>query len=106
MEKKIRTEAVVVLRQRWRCPKDGCDGEMICDGVAYTSNPPQFGHVCNVCQHGDMASSQFPAIVHEPFDIQKQLERIECRIDTIVSALDSRDRAQATINWRHESFAR
>lgn len=48
-EPSLRATEVVPVKQVWRCPETGCDGEMIYVGMDWPTAPPGHHHDCNKC---------------------------------------------------------
>ena len=61
-EKKVEVKTYIV---RYYCDKDGCDGELVPDGICLTSSPPQYPHTCNKCGDGKTFHKSYPYKVHE-----------------------------------------
>lgn len=62
-EKDITEESVVPIRQRWMCPENGCDGEMIYNGTMWPMSPLGYHHICSKCGIGLAISGEhYPSI--------------------------------------------
>ena len=62
-KQEIKTPMQVVKRE-YLCPK--CDkGKMEFTGESYMSNPPLYGHKCNICGYWMEFYTQFPLIDFE-----------------------------------------
>jgi len=61
VQKEVRTFRVV-----WKCPQEGCTGEMIAAGGGWCTNPMGYWHTCNVCgANFALSGKQYPRIEHE-----------------------------------------
>jgi hypothetical protein len=59
---------VIPIQVTWNCPIDGCDGEMVENGMVWPTGDPGYHHTCNKCG--------FTAAVHERFP-RFEYERIQ-----------------------------
>ena len=62
-EKKVEVKTYIV---HYYCDKNGCDGELMPDGICLTSSPPQYPHTCNKCGAvKTFAGKSYPYTVRE-----------------------------------------
>ncbi len=54
--------------ERWRCPLDGCGGEMHPNGFVWSTNPPGIHHTCDACGFTAVprAGARFPRTITVP----------------------------------------
>ena len=64
---KIMSEKMTLVRTHlveYRCDKCN-NGNMVQNGMATSTYPPRFGHVCQSCQHTEMFDQVYPVIKYE-----------------------------------------
>ena len=66
----FRDEPVRPVRRHWKCPKTGCEGEMISTQEGFTTNETSWKHRCDVCGYEGWADRNYPAILYLPVDHQ------------------------------------
>lgn len=66
-EPQITRRVMRPVQERWLCPHDGCDGEMLSSGWNWPTNPPGYHHTCTVCGFtaAPMSGQHFPRITYE-----------------------------------------
>jgi hypothetical protein len=62
----FRDEPVKPARRHWKCPNNGCGGEMIATQEGITTNETSWKHRCHACGCTGSADRNYPAIVYFP----------------------------------------
>lgn len=66
---------VKVVHRMWRCPINGCTGEMKYTGVQWPTGDPGFHHKCTECGYeGAIRGGAYPRIEHLATDQTGQSE--------------------------------
>jgi len=56
---------VKTVREQWICPKKGCGGEMIFNGMSWPTSTPGYHHTCNTCEYTTAVRGvRYPRITH------------------------------------------
>lgn len=64
------------VTKRKRCENHECDGQMVKNGMCYTTYPARYGHTCNKCKLTNSYIGTYPCTYLE-FEEQEQREEWE-----------------------------
>lgn len=64
-KKEVKRFEVRVFEEHWMCPKEGCEGEMIPNGMVWPTGDPGIHHTCTKCKYTAAIHGRYPRTVHE-----------------------------------------
>ena len=58
----VSRKEVKTFREIWTCPIDGCEGEMVFNGLIWPTGQPGYHHTCKKCGFTAAIHDKFPRI--------------------------------------------
>lgn len=86
LELTFKDTVLVPIRREAICTHCGF-GTYSPKGIMLPSNPPQYEHICDHCQHVVRLGTTYPTIVYEEQPIQPQDDPIASVVDGLIDAL-------------------
>jgi len=66
----IEEQRMVPIQQQWKCPIDGCGGEMKFNGMMWPTTNPGYHHTCDKCGFtAAIHDIKYPRIIYIPDDL-------------------------------------
>lgn len=57
--------AIRTFHEYWKCPQDGCGGEMRYSGLVWIHHGQESQHKCDTCGYKAVIRGQYPRVVTE-----------------------------------------
>lgn len=65
VEPRIEEKRMVPVQQRWLCPIEECEGEMVFNGMTWPTGDPGYHHTCSKCGFtAAIRGATYPQVVH------------------------------------------
>ena len=63
----IAEQPMVPIQERWLCPVEGCEGEMVYNGLTWPTASPGYHHTCTQCRFtAAVRGVHYPKISYRP----------------------------------------